>query len=188
MDELGIKIPKTKKELDLIKSADFDSSVSKSYGICDANIPILGSPCDKISTTQGILKWIWIITAIPALGFVIFVDLFGEWLTIVSQLTAEAFDGVPVLGSIFGIIEAGEFDDIIDFISQLIVFVYCGPVTLVGTPEYAEGFLEIFPFWTMTIVIWLLFIMPARNRDLARRRKEYADIEAAIDAAALPDI
>lgn len=171
--------PDTRAELGAFNAAQRDENITAGYEICDVTAPVIGGVCDNLTTGSTFRQIVMTIIAIPFLGFVLFVDIFGDWLTIVSQLFAEWFDGVPVAGTIFSMIEAPEFDDILDAISTVIVFYFCGPLPAVvgGLFEFPEGMLEIFPFWTLMIIIWLVLIRPARLRVLGRRREERADIE-----------
>jgi hypothetical protein len=148
---------------------EFDENITDTYKLCDAKVPLLGGICDLFNTSTGLRKILVYLVGIPALGFVIFWDIFGDWITIVMTILADALDGVPVAGTIIGIMESPEFDDVIDFISLAIVFVFCGPVTFVGVVEFSEGILELFPFWTVIIIIWLVVINPARIRVLQRK-------------------
>ncbi len=169
-------VPKVKKDISVLRAEDYDNSISSSYSICDAKIPVIGSACDNLTTSTGLRKILMYVIAIPLLGFVVFMDIFGDWITIVMTFLADALDGVPIAGTIVGILESGEFDDIIDVISWVIVFYFCGPVSLVGIPEFIEGFIEIFPFWTMILIVWFVFIRPARERYLARKESYFASL------------
>jgi len=167
----------TKKQITSVSQDDFDKNITEMYGTCDAKLPIIGNVCDTLNTSTGIMRIVVILTAIPLIGFVLFMDIFGDWIVIVTTTLAEVLDGVPVLGTIFSAIEAPEFDDIFDFLSMTIVFYYCGPVTLIGIPEFAEGWLEIFPFWTTILLVWLLLIRPSRRRMIRNKQLEDLKLE-----------
>lgn len=157
----------TTEQIDIKKG--FDENLTEAYGMCDAEFPIIGSICDVTVTKKGIWNIVMIVLAVPFLGFVIFMDIFGDIFTGIFQVLGDALDGVPIAGTIFSLLETSEADDFIDFASMAIVFVFCGPVTLIGIPEYAEGLIELFPFWTGIIIFWLLIIRPARSRIMGKR-------------------
>lgn len=161
----------------------YDEKTSSAYIQCDAPVPILGHACDNLNTSTGLMRLIITITAFPLIGWVLFMDIFGDWIVIVTQFLAEGLDGVPVLGTIFSLIEAPELDDIFDMASLAIMFFYIGPVAMVGIPEFAEGILELFPFWTAMLIVWFIFIRPARVRFLRQQRLEEMEQRKAIEEA-----
>lgn len=160
----------------------FDANLTDAYKMCDAEFPIIGGICDIATTSTGIKAIIVWIIAIPLIGFVLFCDIFGDIFTGVFDFLGDALDGVPVVGSIIGIVVGGGLDDFIDAASMIIMFVFCGPITLVGIPEFANGFLEIFPFWTSLFIVWLIFIRPARLRYLSKVREQEQTAVAAVEA------
>jgi len=152
--------------------------------MCDNPIPAIGHPCDTLTTTTGGWNTFLKVLAFFLIGFVLFMDIFIDVIVVLFDQIGNATEGIPIVGSIVGFIEGTEFDDIIDFLSMAIMFYFIGPVTLVGIPEYAEGLIEIFPFWTTAFIVWLLIIRPIRQRDLARRK---AKIQEEFEAQQPPE-
>lgn len=151
-------------EEDLEERISFDQNITDTYGICDVEIPIWGHLCDKLDYPDENVIWKFI--GIFLLSVVIFIDIVLEGLTILSQFLNEGLDGVPVIGSIWGIIEGFEIDDMLDTFSMVVVFIFCGPIAALmpALGEFQEGVVELLPWWTMSIMVWFFFVRPARTR------------------------
>jgi hypothetical protein len=138
--------------------------VEKQYSICDIELGVLGHPCDRLSydSTPNYEKLVGTIL----LWVVIILDTLVEIAFVAFHVGAGFAEAIPVVGPLLGAIEGLEIDDILDFFSLAIVFVYCGPVVAVipAIPEAVEGVLEIVPFWVLAIAFWHFVVKPARKK------------------------
>lgn len=153
--------------IESLKQADFDKKATSVYSMCDAPQPIIGTVCDNLNTSKGMKLTLVQVTAIILIGFVLLMDLLDFVVVALDIGTA-----IPIIGDFIGIITDLNIDDAIDFISMAIMFYYIGPITLVGIPEFANGFVEIIPFWWLMFLVWLFWIRPSRLRDITRQEQE----------------
>jgi hypothetical protein len=174
-----------KNDLDLSDKVRFDAEVNRQYSVCDIELPVIGHPCDKLSYAEEgsgvsrvgtILLWI-----------VVILDVVVDIFFVLWHVAAGFAASIPVIGPLIGAVEGLELDDIVDFFSLVVVFLYCGPVvSVIAIPEFAEGILEIIPFWAFAIFFWKTVVRPSRKRGL--KLKEKGILTSGIDETAIEEV
>lgn len=171
-----------KAQLKRVKQSEFEERATSIYGMCDNPIPIVGNPCDTLTTSKGLARIPVNLLAIVLIGIVLFFDIVGDSVTLIVDIAGDA----PIVNEFVGWLAALGLDDVVDVFSMIVMFYFIGPITLVGIPEFADGVVEVFPFWTAMLIIWFLFVRPIRLRDIKRRADALADLGKELEAKSVP--
>jgi hypothetical protein len=173
------KISKAEKKAIEVR-LDLDSSVTDGYGVCDFDVAGIHA-CDNLSynDSKGLLG-----LAIKIIGYfmlltVITLDIVWDIFFIATHLGGSAVEAVPVIGPIISTIEELELDDVVDTYCMIVTFIFCGPIAAVipAIPEFAEGIIEILPWWTISIAFWFFIVRPARHRMFKLKKAGVIDDE-----------